>query len=295
MKYAVLVLSVALLAAPLALTAQSYSSSSSMVRPVSLVAPEPGFEGGADGGNAVGVAAPGGSTGPLSEFALGAGISSLGIQLQAATNLSRHFNLRGTGSFFNYTDNFTSNGLNADAKLNLATAGAALDFYPFHVGFRLSPGVMFYNQNELTAAVTVPGGTSFKLNGTTYYSANTNAGTGATPVNGAGTLGLNTNKTAFTITTGWGNMIPRNGHFSVPFELGVAVIGAPTVNVNLGGWACTDQAQTQCSDLSSTTNPIAAQVQSSLAAQVAKWVSDLKPLNVYPIVSIGVAYSFRLR
>jgi hypothetical protein len=90
-------------------------------------------------------------------------------------------------------------------------------------------------------------------------------------------------------------MIPRNGHFSVPFELGVAVIGAPTVNVNLGGWACTDQAQTQCSDLSSTTNPIAAQVQSSLAAQVAKWVSDLKPLNVYPIVSIGVAYSFRLR
>jgi hypothetical protein len=289
MKLAARVLSVTLLAAPLALTAQSYSSSSS------LVAPEPSLEGGAGGGNAAGVSAPGGSTGPFSRFALGVGISSMGVQLHAATNLSSHFNLRGTGSFFSYSDNFTSNGLNANATLKLASAGASVDIYPFRAGFRLSPGVLLYNQNRLTANVTVPAGSSFTLDGATYYSANTNAGTGATPVNGAGTLGLNTNKTAFTVTTGWGNMIPRNGHFSVPFEIGVAIIGAPTVNVNLGGWACTDQGQTQCSDLASTTNPIAAEVQSSLAAQQAKWVSDLKPLSFYPIISVGVAYSFHLR
>lgn len=228
-------------------------------------------------------------------MALGAGISSLGIQLQAATNLSSHFNLRGTGSFFNYSDNFTTNGLNADAKLNLASAGAAVDIYPFRVGFRISPGVLFYNQNQATASVNVPGGSSFKLNGTTYYSANTNSTTGATPVTGNGTVGLDTNKTAFTITTGWGNMIPRNGHFSVPFELGVAIIGAPTANVNLGGWACTDQAQTLCSNLADPTNPIAIAVQSNLTTQEAKWTHDLKPLNTYPIVSIGVAYSFHIR
>ncbi len=289
MKHAALLVTVALLAAPLALTAQSNSSSSS------LVAPEPSLEGGAGRGNAAAAVPVGGSTGPFSELALGAGISTLGIQLQAATNLSRHFNLRGTGSIFNYSHNFASNGLNADAKLNLASAGAALDIYPFRVGFRLSPGVLFYNQNQLTAAVTVPAGSSFTLNGTKYYSANANAGTGATPVNGTGTLGLNTNKAAFTITTGWGNMIPRKGHFSVPFELGVAVTGSPTVNVNLGGWACYDQAQTECTDLSSTTNPIAIAIQGNLAAQEAKWVSDLKPLTVYPIISVGVAYSFHLR
>jgi hypothetical protein len=185
--------------------------------------------------------------------------------------------------------------LNANASLNLASAGAAVDIYPFHVGFRLSPGVLIYNQNQLTATVNVPGGSSFKLNGNTYYSANTNAATGASPVTGSGVLGLNTNKAAFTVTTGWGNMIPRNGHFSVPFELGVAVIGAPTVNVNLGGWACTDQAQTQCSNLASGSNPIATQIQSNLTSQVAKWTSDLKPLNTFPIISLGVAYSFHLR
>ncbi len=104
----------------------------------------------------------------------------------------------------------------------------------------------------------MPGGTSFTLNNQTFYSANANAATGATPVNGSATLGLNTNKPAFTITTGWGNMIPRKGgHWSFPFETGVAFIGAPTVNVTLAGWVCEDQAQTECTSLSSTTNPIA--------------------------------------
>ncbi len=289
MKQTALLLTVALLAAPAALFAQSYSSSSS------LVAGEALPEGGAGQARSPVRASSGHSEGPFSEFALGGGIGSLGIQLQAATNLSRHFNLRGTGNVFSYSRNFTSNGLSANAKLNLASAGAAVDIYPFRVGFRISPGVLFYNQNQLTAAVTVPGGSSFKLSGITYYSANTDAGTGATPVNGSGTLGLNTNKAAFTVTTGWGNMIPRHGHFSVPFELGVAVIGAPTVNVNLGGWACLDQAQTQCSNLADPTNPIAVAIQGNLATQEAKWTSDLKPLNTYPIVSIGVAYSFHVR
>ena len=219
---------------------------------------------------------------------------SLGIQLQAATNLGSHFNLRGSGNFFNYSDNFTTNGISASAKLNLASAGAAVDIYPFRAGFRISPGLLFYNQNQVTASTSVPAGSSFTLNGTTYYSANTNAATGATPVTGTGTLGLNTSKPAFTITTGWGNMLPRNGHFSVPFEVGVAFIGAPSVNVNLGGWACYDQAQTECTNIASTTNPIAIAIQSNLAAQEAKWTSDLNPLKTYPILSVGLAYSFNI-
>jgi hypothetical protein len=233
---------------------------------------------------------------PLSRIALEGGISPLGIQMQAAINLSSHFNARGTGNLFNYSTNFTTNGISATAKLNMASAGAALDVYPFHAGFRLSPGVLFYNQNQLTATTAVPGGTSFTLNGTTYYSANANTTTGATPVNGNGTLGLNTNKTAFTATTGWGNMIPKTGrHWSFPFEIGVALVGAPTVKVNLGGWACNDQAQTLCTNIASTTNPIAIAIQSNLTAQVAKWTTDLNSLKTYPIVSFGVAYNFRIR
>jgi len=107
---------------------------------------------------------------------------------------------------------------------------------------------------------------------------------------------LNTNKPAFTITAGWGNMIPRKGgHWSFPFEIGVALAGAPALTANLGGWACYDHAQTECTDISSSTNPIAIAVQSDLQAQLVKWRSDLNPLKTYPIVSFGAAYAFRIR
>jgi hypothetical protein len=290
-KQTALILTLALVTAPAALLAQSYSSSASP-----FVAAEPTLaEGGAGQAASPGGAGYEGSEGPFSRLGIGAGLSPLGIELQAATNLSRHFNLRGTGNFFNYSDNFTSEGINATAKLSLASARASLDVYPTHLGWRISPGLMFLNQNQLTAVTDVPAGSSFTLNGTTYYSANANSATGATPVTGNGVLGLNTTKPAFTITTGWGNMVPRNGHWSFPVEVGVAFIGAPSVNVNLSGWACYDQAQTLCTNISDPTNPIAIAIQSNLSAQEAKWKSDLDPLKTYPIVSGGVAYSFHIR
>lgn len=139
------------------------------------------------------------------------------------------------------------------------------------------------------------GGTSFTLNNQTYYSANANTTTGATPINGNAVLSMHTNNPAFTITTGWGNTLPRKGHWSFPFEAGVALTGAPSLKVNLGGWACYDQAQTLCTDISSKTDPIALEIQNNLAVQVAKWTKDVEPLKTYPIASFGVAYSFGLR
>jgi len=67
----------------------------------------------------------------------------------------------------------------------------------------------------------------------------------------------------------------------------------PSLNVNLTGWACLDQAQTECSDVTSTSNPIGQAVQSNLSAQVSKWRKDLNPLQVYPIMSFGISYAFR--
>jgi hypothetical protein len=287
MKRIALLLAVAIFAGPLALSAQSYSSSAPLVA----------LEGNPGGGGAA-AASPmggGGHEGPLSRFGIGAGVSPLGIQLQAATNLSGHLNLRATGNFFNYSTTFTSSGIAADAKLNLASAGVQADLYPFRSGFRVSPGVLFENQNQLTAATNVAPGTSFTLNGTTYYSANANAETGATPVVGTGALGLNTTKPAFMATVGWGNTARGDHHLSFPFDIGAAFVGAPSVKVNLTGWACQDEAQTMCSNLSDPNNPISVGVQSNLSAQVAKWTSDLNPLKTYPIVSVGVAYSFSVR
>jgi hypothetical protein len=92
---------------------------------------------------------------PFSRIAVGAGISPLGLGLQAAVNLNRHFDVRGTGNYFNYATSFNTNGFNVDAKLNFASAGASVDYYPFRWGLRLSPGVLFYNQNGATADAPV--------------------------------------------------------------------------------------------------------------------------------------------
>ena len=160
------------------------------------------------------------SSRPLSKVAFGVGISPLGVQLSMTTNLNPHLNLRSTGNLFNYSTNFTASGIGADAKLDMKSAGTALDIYPFHKGFRFSPGLLFYNTNQVTATALVAGGTSFTLNNQTYYSANANPATGATPVNGNALLSLHTTNPAFTITTGWGNTIPRQGPLVVPVRGG---------------------------------------------------------------------------
>ena len=288
MKYTKLSFAVAVLAASSALFAQESSSTFSLIDSDAIPGAGSRFRISGSGQSAP-------SARPLSKVAFGVGISPLGVQLSMTTNLNPHLNLRSTGNLFNYSTNFTASGIGADAKLNMKSAGTALDIYPFHKGFRISPGLLFYNTNQVTAAALVAGGTSFTLNDQTYYSANANSATGATPVNGNALLSLHTTNPAFTITTGWGNTIPRKGHWSFPFEVGVALTGAPSLKVNLGGWACYDQAQTLCTDITSKTDPIALQIQSNLAAQVAKWTKDAEPLKTYPIASFGVAYSFGLR
>jgi hypothetical protein len=227
-----------------------------------------------------------GSNSRFSRLAFGAGISPMGINLQAAVNATRNVNIRGVGNLFNYSLNHIStNGMNVDGTLSFATAGIAADVYPFaEHGFRLSPGVMLLNHNEATANLSVPGGSSFDLNGVTYYASNTN------PVAGNGRVGLNSCNPAFTITTGWGNMTsPRNKHLSFPLEVGAAFVGSPSVSMTLtGGQAC-DQYGKNCVNVA--TDPT---VQANLQAQIQKYKNDISPFRYFPIVSFGVAYNFNL-
>lgn len=289
MKHIALALTLALLVAPAALMAQVSGTSSS------LFAEDPGSDGGVTR-NPSSVAPAFVSPGPFSRIAIGGSVSPLGPGVQLTTYIGSHLNVRASGNLLRYSTNFTTNGFTANAKVSLTSAGIAADIYPFHTGFRISPGLLVYNGNKLTASSSVAPGTSFTLNGDTFYSANANPATGITPLNATAALGLNTTKPAFTITAGWGNTIPRNGgHWSFPFEIGAALTGAPSLNANLTGWACYDQAQTLCTNVASPTNPIALQIQGDLASQIAKWKSDLDPLKTYPIVSFGVAYTIGTR
>ena len=223
---------------------------------------------------------------PLSRVSLGVGVSPLGIGFLLATNINRYLDVRGTGNFLNYSiNNINTNGFNVNAKLNLASAGAAVDIYPFHNWFRISPGILFYNQNKADAIFTAAAGTSFSLNNVTYYSAS-----GANAVVGNGNFGFGNGSVAPTITAGFGNLFPASGrHWTFPMEIGVAFIQDPTVAINLTGEVCDAQGQ-NCVNVA--TDPT---VQSNLASQVSSYQKDVQPLHTYPIVSFGVAYNFHIR
>lgn len=223
---------------------------------------------------------------PFSRISFGVGISSLGIGLQAATNVNRHLNLRATGNIFNYTDSgIHTQGFAVTAKANFTSAGASVDYYPFHAGFRLSPGILFTNQNKVDVNFLAASGTSFTLSNHTYYSAS-----GSNAVQGVGNFGLGNGSPAFTLTTGWGNAIPASGrHISFPFEIGVAFIKTPTAALTLSGLVCDAQGQ-NCVDVATDTT-----AQGDLTAQIKSYANDINQLKTYPVVSFGVAYNFTIR
>lgn len=234
---------------------------------------------------------------PFSRMGIGADVSPLGIGIKSAIILNEYFDARLMGNYFDYSSaRFEIEGFNVNADLHWASAAAALDWYPFNSVWRLSPGVLFYNGNQLSVAANIVPGTSFTLNGLTFYSASANSATGATPLVGSGVLGLNTVKPAATISFGFGKFIPRsNRHWSFPSEFGIAYTGAPSANVNTSGWVCLDQAQTQCSNLSDPKNPVAIQFNNALQTELTKWRKDLAKVHVYPLFSYGVVYSFNIR
>lgn len=225
--------------------------------------------------------------GPFSRIAIGGGFSPMGVHLLVATNLNPHLDVRGNGNFFNYSvSNISVSGFSISPQLNLASAGATLDVYPFagH-GFRVSPGALFYNTNQAGSNVVAQGGTSFTLDGNDYYSSNAN------PVSGTATLNLHTQNPAFTITTGWGSFFPaRGGHWSFPFEIGVAFIGSPKVNMALTSGQVCDSTGLNCVNVATDQ-----QLQTNLQAQMAKYDKDVDPLKTFPILGGGIVYNFSIR
>jgi hypothetical protein len=234
---------------------------------------------------------------PFSRIGIGADVNPLGVGFKTAVILDHVFDARLMGNYFNFNSSqFEIEGFKANADFHLASAQAAVDWYPFASIWRISPGMLFLNGNQLSGNTAVVPGTSFSINGQTFYSANTNAATGATPLTGSGVVAFHTHSPAFTIAGGFGKFIPRSDrHWSFPSEFGVAFTGAPYVNAKFTGWVCTDYAQTDCSNVGVTTNPTGAQFNGALQTQIAKWNHDLSVVKVYPLFSYSVVYSFNIR
>jgi hypothetical protein len=217
-------------------------------------------------------------TAAFSRIGIGVKVSTLGVGVEAATPLAGKFNVRGGFNMFRYSRDITNNGIQYNAQLQFQSAEAHLDWFPFG-GFHVSPGILFYNGNQLTATAAVPGGQTFSAGGTTYES------DPATPVTGTGKL--NFLKVSPSIMVGVGNLIPRNGRrYSFLFEVGGVYQGSARVALNLAGNVC-DSMGSNCRAISTD-----ATVQANIQAQQTKIQNDINPYRFFPVVSLGVGFNF---
>lgn len=253
-------------------------------------APEPALGGGNPQREAVPWSAEW-HTEPFSRIGIGADVSPLGIGIKGAIILDEYLDARVDMNFFSYTQGrIEIDGVNVTGNLHLLSSSAKLDVYPRNSIWRLTGGLMMFDGNRATASLNVVPGTSFKLNGTTYYSSS------ADPMTANGLSNLDTAKPSPLVSFGFGRFIPRsNRHWSFPTEFGVIYTGAPSLEVTTGGAVCTDAKLINCSEVSDTSTAVGQAFNTNLQAQLTKWRKDFDKVKLYPIFSYSVVYSFNIR
>jgi len=209
---------------------------------------------------------------------IGVKVSSLGIGGEVALAISHRSNVRVGFNAFSYGDTFDKDGVTYKGNLKLRSAQATYDLFLLK-GLHISPGVLFYNGNQVGANASVPGGQSFSLSNTNYVSDPAN------PITGTGKLTVY--KAAPMVLFGIGNLVPRSlHHFSTSFEIGAAYQGPPRVALNLTGSAC-DSTGLFCRSISSDPT-----IQSNIAAEQTKLNKSASPYKFYPVLSFGIGYRF---
>lgn len=218
---------------------------------------------------------------PFSKLGMGANVGTLGIGVEVATPLAGRFNLRGGGNFFGYSRNIDRNGITYAANLDLRSAQASLDWFPFGGSFHLSPGAMLYNGTKVVANAQVPPNGSFTLNGVKYYNDPSD------PLSGSAKVVFPAAGPQFT--AGFGNMVPRRDskHFSVPFEFGFVYFGTGTTLLHFNGSACISPGGFNCMKASSLPG-----FQTNVTAEQAKIEKYVEYARFYPVLRIGASYKF---
>jgi hypothetical protein len=214
-------------------------------------------------------------------FAVGVKAGTLGIGIQAAAQVANRVNVRGGFNVFNYSNSFTESGTNYDASLNLRSVEANLDLL-IGGGFRFSPGILLYNNNNLSANLSAPAGQQFSIGGVTYVN-------DTPPISGTGSISFN--KFSPMLAIGFGQMVPRSGrHFSVQFDMGVVFEDAPTVGLTYGGNACVlapNGAKVGCAPINLQPSIVA-----NITSEQTKVSDALKILKYYPVMSLGFGWRF---
>jgi hypothetical protein len=212
-------------------------------------------------------------------FGVVAKASMLGIGGDVGASITPLFNVRGGFNGLNYSHGFNNNGIHYDGNLRFRSAEALVDITPLRDWFHISPGILLYNGNQITARATVPGGQNFDLGGTSFRSS------ASDPIHGTGQLVVN--KAAPMVMFGFGNPMPHSHHFTIFHDFGIVFQGTPKTTLNLAGTACDPVTGLACVNAATDST-----VQNQIKAEQDKINKDTSIVKFYPVASIGIGIRF---
>lgn len=191
-------------------------------------------------------------------------LSTLGLGVEAAFPMTPSVDARiGLNTYkYGFDKATTSNGstTNYSGDLKLQSLQAMADWHPWESSFRMSGGLV-YNNNEFTMAGQAIGGI-INIGGNPYSA--TGAAVNAT---------VDFNKIAPYLGIGWGRT-PKNTGLSFTSDIGVMFQGSPKSNITTTGI------------------PVTAALTADTARANADLKDALKSFKFYPVVSVGIGYSF---
>jgi len=198
-------------------------------------------------------------------YTLGLKVGSLGVGIDISKPINQEFSLRvnANGALLDYSG--TQEQVDYDTQFELSSIGLLGDYYPVEsLGFRLSAGV-YYNASEINAQGRSAGGI-YTIDGVDYT------------VSEVGSLNAKVDFEKFApyFGFGWGDNTHSEG-FGFSLDVG-ALVGNPTVDLVATRGIVSDV--------------VAAEIQTSVQNEENTLNDDLNKLNIYPVVMLGVTYTF---
>ena len=196
------------------------------------------------------------------DTSLGIRAGTLGGGLELSYALSQRAAVRLNVDRYNRTQSSDQDNIQYDMKLKLQTASLLGDWFPFANNFRISAGAMF-NGNKFSMKGQPTGGT-FTINDQTYAAAEV----------GSLKAEVKFKKAAPYFGIGYGR--PINRGLSLIFDAGIMFQGSPRSKI----------------DVSCGTTVRCAQLQSDASAEESSLDDSLHSFKYYPVISLGLAYTF---
>lgn len=196
-------------------------------------------------------------------IAVGLRGGSAGIGGQVTIGLLSKLNFRSGLNTFNYDGSGTESNTEYDYTAKLRSVPLLLDYHPFDNGFKITSGI-FINNSKVTG-VAQPEGLMLDIGGIKYEILSIG------DVNGK----IDFRKASPYLGIGWGNALGKGSPVKVTVDIGVLFQGKPNVTL----------------EPTEDTSLIPG-FDDSLEKETADLKKDLEYLQYYPVVSVGVAYSF---